>query len=190
MEANIFEQMKKDSVIEEESTLPEDKLKALTYMVKRMQDVAKEIEKQNEVLEKLNKRYEELRCAHIPDLFDELNLSKITLSTGELVSVKREFLAHITEANKEKAFSWLNENGHGAIIKHDVTVKIKKGGEEQYKDLISDIALFGLDYADKQYVHPGTLKAFVNEQMNGAEDNGNIPQDVFGVYPLRITKIS
>jgi hypothetical protein len=67
-----------------------------------------------------------------------------------------------------------------------VVIKLKKGEKELYDDLVSDLTLMGVDYGDKEYVHPMTLKAFVKEQMTNGSD---IPQEAFGIFPIRITKL-
>lgn len=180
---NLASMMASDA--EEASTaMPSaDKLKDLTTIIKKMQTLEDQIEKASAALAEYTKAYQVLQQQTVPDIFDEIGISNFTLADGTKVSVSREYIASISEDRKPAAFGWLRENGHEAIIKHDLTVKLKKGEEEAYKDIKQDLDLFGVDYADKEYVHPQTLKAFVKEQINV------IPQETFGVFPIRIAKV-
>jgi hypothetical protein len=164
-----------------------DKLKDLTSIIKKMQTLEDQIEKTSAILAEHTKAYQILQQQTVPDIFDEIGISNFTLADGTKVSVSRVYVASISEDRKPAAFEWLRENGHEAIIKHDLTVKLKKGEEEAYKDIKQDLGLFGVDFSDKEYVHPQTLKAFVGEQMN--KEGSTLPQETFGVFPIRIAKV-
>lgn len=170
-----------------DANLPEStKLKELSTLVQELVRKDKIIAEQEDVLKNLQAEQRELSMNLIPDLFDELGLSQLKTEDGQVVDVKREFAASITAANKPFCLDWLRKNGHESIIKHDVTVKFKKGEEDENKRLIAGLKSMGLTYTDKEHVHPMTLKAFVKEQIEGGAD---LPQEPFGVFPVRKTKI-
>ena len=171
----------------ENSDVPkEEKLGELAKAVKKMLLIETQMIELQELLAQTNQQYEDIRKNIIPDIFDEIGISDFTLADGTKVKVDRDYAASITEDNKVVAFDWLKKEGHEDIIKHDVVIKLKKGEKELYDDLVSDLTLMGVDYGDKEYVHPMTLKALVKEQMTNGSD---IPQEAFGIFPIRITKL-
>jgi hypothetical protein len=162
------------------------KLSELSNLVLDLQEADREIERISEDLKAAQEKQRELSMNTIPDLFDELKLSTIKMDNGSVVEIKRSFAAHISVENKPYCFKWLRDNNHASIIKHDITVKMKKGEETEAKALIVKLNEMGLTYADKEHVHPMTLKAFVKEQL---EKGTALPQEQFGVHPIRQTKI-
>jgi hypothetical protein len=83
---------------------------------------------------------------------------------------------------KEKeveAFGWLEENGHGDLIKNIVSVRFGKGENDNASRLIEDLEQNGLTPDQKRKVEPMTLNAFLGEQIKTGKD---VPTETFGVY--------
>ena len=55
---------------------------------------------------------------------------------GEEVEVRNTYGAHIKEANKEAAFAFLRESGHGDIIKNTVSVAFGKGEDAMAESFV------------------------------------------------------
>ncbi len=163
-----------------------EKLAELGTLCKSLQEKESEIKGVEEALKILKEQARELSSNKIPDLFDEIGMSEIKLRNGEKVTIKRGFASTISQANKEEAFAWLHAKGHAAIIKHELTTTFKEGDADEKKALEAKLNELGLTYKDKDYVHHSTLKSFVKEQI---ENGSDIPQDAFGVFPTRETKI-
>lgn len=171
-----------------ETRTPTNKeLDELTSLVQAMQLQGQEVDRLSEELSQANDKLRDTQRERIPNLFDQLGLSQIKLATGESVEVKRSFAAHISKKNWPAALRWLRKHGHEAIVKHDVTIKLKKGEEEAHRSLVAKLNDDGFSYADNEGVHPQTLKAFVKEQIEAGAD---LPMETFGVHPLRTTKVS
>jgi len=166
--------------------LTPEKLTRLSKLVNQMADKADEIDEMGDKLKTLNEEYRALSGGQIPDLFDEMGLSQIKLTDGRSVEIKRTFAASITKEKQTGCFKWLRANGHESLITHELITKLKKGESKEQKKLIEVLAKLGLTYADKEKVHPQTLKAFVKEQI---EKGGNFPQEQFSVFPIRETKV-
>lgn len=185
----LFDEMLKD--VEEQSkpslqALNDAKMNELARLVQEQMNIEKTIAEYEECLEKLKEDLRQVSEIKIPDIFDELGFDKIKLKSGEKIEIKRGYAATISEENRAAAFDWLKENNHDDIIKHDVIVKLKKGESEDHTKITEFLEKEGVPYEDKEHIHPATLKAFVNEQMEAGSD---IPQDVFKVFPIRKTKI-
>jgi hypothetical protein len=162
------------------------KMEELSMLVKLQIGVEETIADYEEELVILNERLRMISEIKIPDIFDELGFDKVKLKSGQTVEIKRGYAATITEENRTAAFDWLKNTNNDGIIKHDVTVKLKKGESEDHKKIVEFIKKEGLSYEDKEHVHPATLKSFVNEQITNGVD---FPMDTFKVFPIRKTKI-
>jgi|TARA_R110002012_G_scaffold37597_3_gene105213 flagellar hook-length control protein FliK len=139
----------------------------------------------NEVAEleaNLKAKKEELRLTseqELPDAMQEVGLTEIILSTGEKISVKEFYNAHISKANQVVAYKWLVDNGHEALIKNDVLLKFDRGEAEKVDQTVLALKSRGLDPEVRQSVHHSSLKAFVKEQFTAGND---IPTEPFGIY--------
>ena len=139
----------------------------------------------NEVAEleaNLKAKKEELRLTseqELPDAMQEVGLTEIILSTGEKISVKEFYNAHISKANQAVAYKWLVANGHESLIKNDVLLKFDRGEAEKVDQTVSALKARGLAPEVRQSVHHSSLKAFVKEQFTAGND---IPTEPFGIY--------
>lgn len=187
MSDDLLQDMAADTDKANSPSLYSDKLGHVAALVKKFDELDLEVAKLEDLLRQAKKNRDQVQGIDLPDLFDELGLKQIKLPNGASVEISQFFAANVSEANREKAFTWLREHGHGAIIKHDVTINVKKGEEKKYQKLVSDLLKTGMTFSDKEKVHPQTLAAFVKEQM-GAE-GVDFPTDLFGVFPVRKAKI-
>ena len=120
-----------------------------------------------------------IREQELPEAMQSANLMEIKLTDGSKISIEQFYKGHISEANRDKAHDWLMANGHGGIIKHEITVKFGKDEDEKASNTLERLKQQGLDPAVKQGVHSQKLNAFVKEQLTGGKD---IPADLFGIY--------
>lgn len=186
---NSIEQDILNDIEEEHSSLEslnEQRMNKLAQLVQEQITLEETITEYEDCLKELSEKLRLVSEVKIPDIFDELGFDKIKLKSGEVIEIKRGYASTITEENKDAAFKWLEKNEHDGIIKHDVTVKLKKGESDDHKKIVKFLKEAGLTYEDKEHIHPATLKSFVNEQM---EQGSDIPQDVFKIFPIRKTKI-
>ena len=123
----------------------------------------------------------------IPAKMSELGLESLTLKDGSSVKVKQLVQASIPVKYREEAFQWLRDNGHGDLIKNQVSATFGKGEDDSASNFIDKIEELGYQPNQKVWVEPMTLKAFVREQIaRGSE----LPMDKFGVFVGAETKIS
>lgn len=123
----------------------------------------------------------------IPELMAEIGMQSFTLDTGESIEVLRKVKASISAKNRDAAFEWLRDNGHGSLIKNVVTTKFGRGEEADAIAFYETCVKEGLVTEQKESVHAQTLGAFVREQLAESE---NIPLDLLGVFEYSITKIT
>ena len=181
---SVDEMMESDAETKAEAS--NDQLTELSVMINVMRDKERVLDDLEERVKMIQAEVDDISKNRIPDFFDQLGMDEIKLSTGEKVTIKRGFAAHISKANQEVAYAWLKKNNHGGIIKNEIKIDIKKGDEDEVANLQKVLIERGLTFSRRESVHGQTLKAFVTEQMTAGTD---LPQTEFGVHPLRETKI-
>jgi len=132
-------------------------------------------------------RMKKLRDELIPSAMKELGLEFFGLDDGSRVDIKKSVQANISEANKTKAYAWLEANDFGGLIKNKLSSEFGNGENEdavKAKKLLTDAGFFAT--LDKS-VHAATLKSFVKEQL---EKGTKIPVDLFGVFEVEQAKVT
>lgn len=150
-----------------------------------------------QVVADLKTQYTLLRCETLPEAMKQVGLSEFTLANGAKVSIKEEYSVSIANANKPAAFGWLRKNGHGDIIKNDVTLSFGMG-EDEGKDKAIDFAEeHDYSYAAKEAVHAGTLKAWAKKQFElqldddpAVREKGEVPEELITVFRLNVSKVA
>lgn len=122
---------------------------------------------------------EAVRTRLLPEAMTEAGVSEFKLSNGAKVTVKKIYTGSIPAEEKPKAYAWLVENGHGDLVSHEVSVKLKRGNSQELSKLTAAIKKLALPYSDVEKIHPQTLNAFIKEQV---ESGAEFPIELFGVY--------
>jgi hypothetical protein len=169
--------------------LPSDASMAeLSVLVKELVDVRSRIERGEELLATLKK--EELRLSNesVPSKMDEIGFTEVKLPDGRRVSYKPFYSGKIKPEREPEAFVWLEDNGHGGVIKGEVIVPYRRPQREVIEKLIKFIKTeFGLDPNIKLGVHHSTLRALFREVI---EDEGEtFPPELFDLFIGRKTTI-
>ena len=171
---------------------PEDKpmgdasLKALSEKSQELQKLDGDIQDLEEKLGQLKASYRQLSEVDIPNMLSELGLSEITLADGNKISTATYYSARISEEKRDEAFTWLNNNGFADIIKNTVSVSFGRDEDDSARKLVDSLEDNGYTTAQKQWVEPMTLKAFVREQV---EKGSDLPLETFNVYIGQKTRI-
>lgn len=171
---------------------PEDKpmgdasLKALSEKSQELQKLDSDIQDLEEKLGQLKASYRQLSEVDIPNMLSELGLSEITLADGNKISTATYYSARISEEKRDEAFTWLNDNGFADIIKNTVSVSFGRDEDDSARKLVDSLEDNGYTTAQKQWVEPMTLKAFVREQV---EKGSDLPLETFNVYIGQKTRI-
>jgi hypothetical protein len=167
-------------------TPDEDKLGELGELLRQRQELVDRVQEAEEALEHFRELLNVVETRKIPDLFDELGMSEVTLADGRKVTVKPEYYASITKEHFPAAKAWLQERGHDSIVKSEVVLRFGRGEHEQLAKVKKTLEALRQAFSEKEAIHPATLKSFVREQKEAGAD---LPDDVFGVYLERVTKV-
>lgn len=161
------------------------KLQGLVERAEFLSDKIAQLEAEEETLKK---ELRELTCTTIPALMDtELCLEEVKTPDGVRVQIKEDVESNISQERKTAALTWLEVNGHAALIKRNITVAFNREQSEEASKLVQELAKTypGVDLDSK--VHPSTLKSWVKAML---EEGKPFPLDLFGVFRRRTAKIT
>ena len=160
----------------------------ITNSCNKLLETQKKIEATEEELKKLKDVETTLSEQTIPNLMQKAGVELIKLEGGVSVEVKPFFSARIPASKSEEAFQWLRDNGHGDLIKNQVSLEFGMKQDNEAKSIIEELKSKGLPVKQKTTVHPSSLRGFVREQI---QDLGkDVPADLFGTYVANKTKIT
>ena len=155
---------------------------------KKLLETQKKIEATEEELKKLKDVETTLSEQTIPNLMQQAGVELIKLEGGISVEVKPFYSARIPSSKFEEAFTWLRDNGHGDLIKNQISLEFGMKQDNEAKSLIEELKAKGLPVKQKTTVHPSSLRGFVREQI---QDLGkDVPAELFGTYVANKTKIT
>ena len=151
----------------------------LADKIKELQAQQEQLQQQEDAIKQKKKDIEYLSGEVIPTMLAEMGLSFLKLQDGSSVEVKTNYSATITQANKEKAFNWLRENGLSDIIKNEISVSFGRNEDNKAADYAELAKGQGLEPRQKLKVEPMTLKALVRERIEAGKD---MPTELFNIY--------
>lgn len=146
-----------------------------------------EIEGAEHALKRLKAEERRISQEVIPALMDNIGLAKITLNTGNVIEVKDAVQCSIPVSNRDRAYEWMVEHGHGDLIKTALTAKFGRGEKDDAAAAAEVLHKIGIHASLAESVHPGTLKAWARQEIEGGRMP---PSDLFNVHVVRLTKVT
>lgn len=150
---------------------------------------ARKIAEEN--LQKCKQHEERLLNKDIPELLAKMHMDECTTSSGISIKVKREIKASLPGHDRVEArmgaLRWLVEQGHGGVIKNNVTVALDRGADERADALVADLRSKGFDVESKKDVNHMTLGALVRELIAAGKI---VPTALFNLFDMRLAKLS
>ena len=170
----LINQMAKDA-----ETIPEDNMGKIGAVATDIAETQEEISKLKEQLKSKEDYGRKLSEEVLPSLFAAVGLSELKLSDGRKIKVSETYRASIKVENRKAAYTWLRDNGFGDLVKNQVTCSFGRNEDEKASGLISTLSEGGFEPAQREWVEPSTLRAFVREQYEAGKE---IPMDLLGAY--------
>ena len=155
----------------------------LANKVQQLKDLEDEIANAEDSVKKLKEKANIISQFEIPQMMEEMNITKLKLKDGETVEVSNFYSASIVD--QDAAFQWLRENGRGDIIKNDITVTFGRGEDNKAAQYAVLAKGQGYEPVQKVGVHPQTLKGVVRE----CNESGIELPDCFKTYVGNRTNI-
>jgi len=163
-------------------------LDRMTLAAERLTEQRKQAE---ERLQKCKQAEEQLLNKDIPELLAKMRLDECTTASGIQVKVKREIKASLPGHDRVEArmgaLRWLVEQGHGGVIKNQVSVALDRGKDDRADALVVDLRARGFEVEAKKDVHASTLSALVRELV---ADGKIVPPDRFNLFDMRLARLS
>lgn len=168
-----------------------DKLDTVRAAVCRLRELEYERQTLEERLTKIKGQILELTDRELVKLFSEAHMTTLELEAEgnypAIVASKTSFYnAKIPDEKEAEAFAWFHDNGHGDLIKTQITAQFGMGERENAERVEASLSDAGVDYNSKVSVHASTLKAFVKSEI---EAGRALPMDLLGVYMGETVKI-
>mgnify|MGYP000023523729 CR=1 FL=1 len=160
---DFLEELQADS---ETTSIPQDvAIKQVAGLVQDLEESYAKKERLEEALKDLNRTINDIELKKLPAIFDEISLESIELQDGTKVSVSETVTASIPKARHDEALSWFRTTGNGDIVKNELKASFGRGDDAKARQLNDFVAQHSIDATRREYVHPGTLKAFVKENL-------------------------
>ena len=156
-----------------------ENINKLADKIQEMQAIQSAIESDEQQLKQKKKHLGNLSEEIIPTMLSEMGLSFLKLADGSSVEVKTNYSASITQANKEKAFNWLRQNGLGDIIKNEIVVSFGRSEDDKAAAYAELAKGQGHQPTQKLKVEPMTLKALVRERIEAGKE---MPTEIFNIF--------
>ncbi len=160
-------------------------------LARALVDAEDEVEAAEARLKVLKERERKIREEDLPAALEEVGLQKVRLATGEEVSVKLEVYCAVPVAMKPRMFQWLEDHGHGGLIKTELGLRF--GRDDDEKERLEMVARtlqdMGANFEVKQDVHAQTMKAWLKSQLEDAEKAALFPLELFGARPVNTAKV-
>jgi hypothetical protein len=170
--------------------MQQDALRELTALCAQLRDAERDLSELDDAWKKKSATVRGLTEEDIPALMAELGVKKLTLESGETITVKADVECSLPKEDLEKraaALKWLEDNGHGGLIKTIVATQFGRGELEKATALAEVIATTtGKEAIVGRDVHASTLKSFLNERIAAGDD---VPLELFNARPLNKAKI-
>ena len=181
---NLLDKMESDV---RKPTIGDNSLKEMADLCAEQVAFEEDVRQLEEQLKAKKQAVNKLSFEIIPARMSELGLESLTLKDGSSVKIKQLVHAAIPVPYREEAFKWLRDNGHGDLIKNEISASFGKGEDSIANEFIDKIEELGYQPQQNLSVHSSTLKAFVREQITKGTE---LPMDKFGVFVGAETKIS
>lgn len=146
-----------------------DDLARLSQLGNDLRDAEAEIERREAALKQAQNQFRYISETAIPELMKSLGLVRFETTSGAKIELGEVVSATITQANKPKAFEWLEKNGHGGMIKRMIVVLFNREQEDAANDLQNDLRPKYPGVTQEKNVHSSTLKAWVTRRLAAGE---------------------
>jgi len=175
--------------------LDDNELKTLSENITRFLRIGGMIGNTEERLRKLKEQYRRLSEEDLPQKMAELGMQDLRLKDGSQITIDMFYATRINKNNRDAAHAWLRQQGHGDIIKNQVSVAFGKGEDATARETMALLEEFlqknGNIPTQRESVHPSTLKAFVKERIESGDSAFTLDtQKLFSVYQGKRTKIT
>lgn len=178
------------SAFETKSTVNEDSvLGQISVLVDRLVDCDKDIAKAELDLKKLKATRDGIAEKDLPELMISVGQTVLMTTSGFPIKLEKALYTNISKDRKPRAIQWLDDNGHGGMVKRNVVIAFNKCDEEKVAAFKRMIDKNWPDNKTILDVNAATAKSMVKKQL-AAGLFDETAKEIFGVFEKDIVKIS
>jgi hypothetical protein len=166
-------------------------LSPITNRAKELRDAYLEKNDLEQKLKQANENIQRIERTELPEMFTQAGISSITVEPsgnhpGFVAERSTVYTAKIPDEKRIAAFQWMEQNGHGDLVKSVININFGMQEHEERLRVMKILSDAGVQYYTNESVHHMTLKAFVKSEIL----RGNpIPMDLLGAYVFDEVKI-
>jgi hypothetical protein len=187
-------------------------LSSVASLVDLLVQLDGQVEEAEDRLKRLKARQREVAEQHLPRAMEscgERGVSSWTLGSGEKVQLSTKYrCGQLDDAPDElkkagsrpigqrlEALRWLEESGHGDLVRRTIVITLGKGSEEAEREILSHFQSLRLNsgkVTTSNVVSWNTLAGFVRSLEVEAEASGDpsqIPLDLLGVTKVKVAEV-
>lgn len=153
----------------------QDKLERVRGEARNLRDLTLLQLEQTALLAETGRKINTLKSETLPGILGELGIRSIGLEAeGNMPAVdfslapyyKASIAADWPQPQQDAAFKWMDDNGHGDLIKRTITIELGRNDDKLFKRVMDALARVpAVEPTVKQGVSWNTLTAFVKEQI-------------------------
>lgn len=175
-----------EMLIDSERLPSDDKLENVKELCKNLLGLRARIDNLEDALSESKQARIQIERVDLPSAMASAGCKKFITDDGFTITVEPFATAKIDDDNREKCFTWIEENGFADIIKHEISVSLTKGEDETAQRISNFLKEIGASYIDGKSIHWKTLASFVKEQFQKGTD---IPLDTFKAFVGTVAKV-
>lgn len=156
----------------------DEKLKKIAELAKDFVFFDNNIKDLERELAKYKKEFEQIATTELPEAMIDIGMSEFKLTNGVHLQVIPIYNVRVTKDKLDKADTWLEENGHGGMIKRVFQIAVPNDVIEQIT-LEHKLARANIDYDVVKNVHWSTIQSWANEMREAGE---MIPEEIFNIF--------
>lgn len=178
----LADQAEKDGPTDEE-------IKTISGLVARQCRLEDELEALQKLAREKGNELNKMQFETLPEAMLNAGCSSYTDANGNVVGIKEDIKAGMTEKTKPWCFGWLRKTNNGDLIRNEFKITYGVGQDDDAKSLVDTLKEQGQDFNQKEYVHPRTLPAFCRSHMEENETTEEWEKN-FGIFPFKVAKIT
>lgn len=158
----------------------------ISALADSMADLNQQIEKAQDEVERLERERDALAEHRLPELFEQVGMKEIKTQRGVHLVLKKKIHHSVSKDRKAAAMRWLEEHGHGGMIKNTVVVAFNKGQEREVTELLETLETSFENVRTDKEVASASLGALIRGLL---EEGREVPHDVFGIHDANVVEI-
>lgn len=173
-----------DTVVDPGEKPTEAAFAKLWTLVREQLEAEAEVKKCEVALKAAQQRLKDVQERRLPEYMQgSLGMSEYKDPRGRLIKIEKVVHASIAKdpERKANAIKWLDEHGHGSIVKREIVLSFDREREAWANRVLRNLKRYKepLDLTLERSVHGSTLKAWVSDML---AEGHSIPFELFGVF--------